>query len=183
MFPRLGGFVRGLLLAAEHHRDPAFGVEPDHHVRALVDGPDVVVAVDPDGVGERPGVKIAADLAQVLSVRIEFQQLRGRRAIGRSRRAAAREDEHMALGVDRDPGRLAEIHVGRKLEEVWRGVEGNGRGHFRRRLLRERGGAHHDKRKGDLTQSVLLPTSAAAHDRDCDCLIEGFSGSRVICRA
>ena len=114
MFPRLGGLVGGLLLAAEHHHDPAVGIELDDHVRALVDGPDVVVGVDADGVGEGPRVKIAPNLAHELALGVEFQQLRRGRAICRSARASAGEHEHMAFGIDSDPSRFAEVQVGGK---------------------------------------------------------------------
>ena len=113
MFPRLGGLVGGFLLAAEHHHHPAVGIELNDHVRALVDGPDVVVGVDSNGMGERPSVKIAPDLAHELAVGVEFQQLRRRCAIGRPARAPAGEHEHVALGIDCDPRRFAE-------EDVWR---------------------------------------------------------------
>ena len=109
MFPRLGGLVRGFFLAAEHHHDPAVGIELDHHVRALVDGPDVVLAVDADGMGEGPGVEITPDLAHELPVGVELQQLRCRGTVGRSARPAAGEYEHVAFRIDRDPRRFTEI--------------------------------------------------------------------------
>jgi len=44
-------FVVGRFLpAAEHHDDAPVGIEPDDHVRPLVDRPDVVVLVDAHGV-------------------------------------------------------------------------------------------------------------------------------------
>src|SRR6266581_1239090 len=55
---RLGTFVGGFLLAAENHDDAAFGVELDDHVGAFVGGPNVVVPIDFDGVGEGPGVEM-----------------------------------------------------------------------------------------------------------------------------
>ena len=39
------------MLAAEHHGHMAFGVEPHLHIRALIHGPDVIVAVDANGMG------------------------------------------------------------------------------------------------------------------------------------
>ena len=47
--------MRRLALAAEHPLDAALRVELDDHVRALVDDPDVVLLVDADRVGVRPG--------------------------------------------------------------------------------------------------------------------------------
>ena len=124
---RVGGFR----LAAEHHHDAAFRVEFDDHVRALVGRPDVVVLVDAHRVGIRPGVEVLADLAQERAVVVEFQKLRGGVAEGRTlARAAARIDEDVALGVDRDARDLAEVQVGRQLQEVGHRLVGN----FRRRL-------------------------------------------------
>jgi hypothetical protein len=77
----------------------------------FVDGPDVVVLVDPHAVGERPGIQALADFADVLAVGGELEQLRRRRRIGGTVGAVgAREHEDMALGVHGDAGDLAEIH-------------------------------------------------------------------------
>jgi hypothetical protein len=76
----------GLLLAAENHRDAALGGELDHHVRAFVGDPDIVVAVDLDHVRERPGIEIVADLAQKLAVGVKLQELGRGGGIGRSAR-------------------------------------------------------------------------------------------------
>ena len=97
MLPRLGVFVRGFLLAPEYHHHAALRVELDDHVRALVDGPDVVVLVDADVVRERPRVQVLADLADELAVRPELEQLRRGGAVGRSGRVAAIEDEDVLL--------------------------------------------------------------------------------------
>ena len=70
--------------------DAAGRVELDDHVRALVDGPDVVVAIDAHRVRERPGVEALADLAHELAVRAELEQLRGRRRVGRPAGAVRR---------------------------------------------------------------------------------------------
>jgi hypothetical protein len=99
---RLGAFVGGFLLATEHKRDTAFGIELDDHVRALVRDPDVVVFVDFYGVREGPGIEMAAHLAEEFSVGTEFQELRGGRGIGGAGGVAAREDEYMTLGIDGD---------------------------------------------------------------------------------
>src|SRR5208282_1523595 len=68
MAQRLGALVRGFLFAPEDHRHAAFRGELDHHVRALVRGPNVVVLVDLYGVRERPGIKLVADLADKFAV-------------------------------------------------------------------------------------------------------------------
>ena len=87
---RSGVLVGRFLLAAEHHDDAALGIELDHHVRALVDDPDVVLLVDAHGVGERPGVQVLADLADELACRVELQQLRRGRGVGGPAGVAAR---------------------------------------------------------------------------------------------
>jgi hypothetical protein len=85
----MGVEIGGLRLASEHHLDAAFRVELDHHVRALVGRPDVVVLVDAHGVRKRPGVEVLADLAQEHAVAIEFENLRGCIAVGRTAAGAA----------------------------------------------------------------------------------------------
>ena len=102
MLPGLGFAVRRFLAAAEHPHHAAGRIELDDHVRALVDRPDVVVLVDAHAVGERPGVEALADLADILAVAGELEELRGRRRIGRTAGAVrAREHEDVALGVHR----------------------------------------------------------------------------------
>ena len=61
------------LLAAEHPHDAALRVEPDDHVRALVDGPDIVVPIDAHAVRLRPGIETFADLPHEVAVLIEFE--------------------------------------------------------------------------------------------------------------
>src|SRR5207244_2611364 len=73
--PRLG-LVGRLFLPLEHHRDAAFRVESDNHVRSLVDGPQVVLSVEANGVRVRPGIKPSADLADELAIRSELEDLR-----------------------------------------------------------------------------------------------------------
>jgi hypothetical protein len=85
---------------------------------------------------KRPGVKVLADLADEAAVGIELPQLGG--GIGEGRpvaRSATVEDENVALGIDRDAGRLAHIEIGRQLEEIGHRVVGDERGRLLRRLL------------------------------------------------
>jgi hypothetical protein len=124
MRPWSVGLVRGFLLAAEHHHDPAVGIELDHHVRALVDGPDVIVFVDADGVGEGPRVEVMTDLAHELPVGVELQQLRRGGAVGRPACPTTGENEHVAFRIDRDPRHFTEIDVGGSLRKS--GTESNG---------------------------------------------------------
>ncbi|HEV7636856.1 MAG TPA: hypothetical protein VGO54_15625 [Bradyrhizobium sp.] len=84
-------------------------------------------------MAEPPGVKVLADLADELSLAIEFQQLGRRRAEGRAVGIAARQHENVALGIEGDAGHLAEIHVGREPKRIGDGIEGD----RRHRLLRE----------------------------------------------
>src|ERR1700692_3476766 len=97
MFYGRGYLILRFLLAAEHHDDAALGIELDHHVGALVGHPDVILGIDLDGMAERPRIEVLADFADVLALRIEFQQLRRRRRIGRPAGIAARYHEDMAF--------------------------------------------------------------------------------------
>src|SRR6266542_2111124 len=102
--------VRGLLLAAKHPLHATGLVELDDHVRALVDGPDIVVLVDANAVRECPPVEPFADLADKLSLRAELEKLRRSRTIGGTAGAVrAREHVDTALGIDRDTRYLAEV--------------------------------------------------------------------------
>src|SRR5438876_1255677 len=122
---RPGFFIGGFLLAADQHRHPPPRIELHHHVRALVRDSDVVAAVDAHRVAERPGVQVPADLAHELAVAVELQQLRRRRRVGRPGRVAARENEHVALGIHRHAGHLAEMQVAWQFERIRNGVELN----------------------------------------------------------
>src|SRR5437762_2298114 len=75
MAQRLGPLVRGFLFAPEDHRHAAFRIELDHHVRALVRDPNVVILVDLHGVCERPGIQMMADLANEFAVGAELEKL------------------------------------------------------------------------------------------------------------
>ena len=133
MLPRPRVLVGGFLPPAVHLRHAPGAVELDDHVRALVDGPDVVVLVDAHRVRERPRVEVLADFADELALGAELEQLRRRRRIGRSVRALrAGEHEDVPLRIDRDAGDLAEVHAGRQLEEIW---HRNKRQRRNRRLL------------------------------------------------
>ncbi len=135
VFPGLGFGVGRFLPAAEDPDDLAGRIELDDHVGALVDGPDVVVLVDAHAVRERPGVEALADFPQELALGTELEQLRRGGRIGRTAGAVrSREHEDVALGIHGHARDLAEIHPGRKLEEVRNRIEGN----FRNALLSER---------------------------------------------
>ena len=144
MIPRRGAFVGRLLLSAEDHDDVSFRVELDDHVRPFVDAPDVVVLVDADDVGERPGVEAFADLANEAAIGTKFEQLRCGGAVGWSERTIrSREYEDVALGVGCHAGAFAEIHVGRQLEKVWHRLVRD----LRHLLLRERRRVQQEQRR------------------------------------
>src|SRR6185295_10076337 len=56
VLPGLRLFLGGFLAAAEDPEHAPGRIELDDHVRAFVDGPDVVVLVDAHRVRERPGI-------------------------------------------------------------------------------------------------------------------------------
>ena len=124
-FQGFGSFVGRFLLAPEHHHHAAFGIELDDHVGAFVDGPEVIVLVEADGMREGPGVEIVADFANVLSVGPEFENLRSGGGIGRSGGVATREDEDVFLRVDGHSGCFAQIQVWWKLQEIGNGFVGD----------------------------------------------------------
>ena len=153
--PRLS-IVGRLLPAAEDHHDAAGLIELDHHVRTLVDRPDVVRPVDADGVSERPAVEALADLAPELALRTEFEQLRRGRGIGRPVRAV-RAGEHVDVppGVHGDARDFAEVHPFGELEEVSHRVERD----RRHCLLSERGaGAKHCQKRDHNDRHRLSPS-------------------------
>ena len=98
--------------------DFARRVELDDHVGALVGGPDIVVLVDPHGMGEAEAIEIMADLADDICRwrRIPAAARRWSRKPGPG--VAAAEDKDMALGIDGHAGGLAEIHAGGQVAEI-----------------------------------------------------------------
>ena len=89
--------IRRFLLSAEHHRHAPFRIELDHHVRAFVRNPDVVLWVDLYGVRVRPCVQVVADLAQKLAIRPELKKLRRTSSIRRPCGIATRKNEEVSL--------------------------------------------------------------------------------------
>ena len=153
--PERLGAVGRFLFPPEHPHDAALRVEPDDHVRALVDGPDVVVPIDAHAVRLRPGIETIADLANERAVLIEFEELgRSGAKRGTVRAVRAREDEHVAARVHRHARDLAEVHARRKS-----GVVGDRReGDLGRALLREgRPGEEHRHRK-QMSLHCFLPS-------------------------
>ena len=118
MFEWRGVLVRGFLFAPEHHVDPAFRGELDHHIRALVGDPDIVLGVDLHRVRERPGIEVMADLPQIIAVGVKLEQLRRRRGVSRAGRIASMQHEDVALRIDRDAGNFAQVEVGRQVQKI-----------------------------------------------------------------
>ena len=154
MSQRAGALVGSFLLASEDHQDATLRAELDDHVGALVGHPDVVFLVDLDGVRKAPGIEVMPDLANVLSVGIEFEQLRGGRAIGRSRGVATREHEDVTPGVDGYAGSFSEVHVRRQLKEISLRPETD----FRNSLLSEQRNRQEEGRR----KSQILHRSPSA---------------------
>src|SRR5688572_3316718 len=92
----LFGIVGTFGTPAKVHRDVAGRIELHHRVRALVDDPEVVIAVVPRAVRVAEAVDPAADLARELPALVELEKLRRGVTVERARRRAARmvEDEH-----------------------------------------------------------------------------------------
>ena len=116
-------------LAAEHERDAALGVELHHLVGAGVDGPDVVLRIDAQTDRGVEAVDVLPELAHELAGLVELEQPRAaaiERAVVAERRvrmAGARVDEDLALRIGADAGDLADVDVGRRLQQVGVGVE------------------------------------------------------------
>ncbi len=96
-------------LKTDQHDHMAFGIELDHHVRALVDAPDVIVLVDANHVREGEPIEILADFANEFPVPVEFQKLRV---------AAAMVHKNVPLGIQRNSGGLTQIKIRRKLQRI-----------------------------------------------------------------
>src|SRR6185437_10755770 len=112
--------------AAKHHQHLAVGAEFRDHVGAFVHGPDVVLGIDPDGVGELETVIAFADLLEEIAVLVELPELRGR--------SAAVIDEDVALRVRRHCDGFPEILSRWRLQEVGYRGEGDFRYVLDRRL-------------------------------------------------
>jgi len=102
--------------SAQHHQHPAFGTEFGDHVGAFVDGPDVVVFVDADGVGELEPDVACADFLQEFAGLVEFEKARA---------GAAMKDEDVAFGVCCYRDGFAQLLARWKLQEIRYGGELN----------------------------------------------------------
>ena len=102
--------------SAEHHQHFAFGAELGDHVRAFVDGPDVVVLIDAHRMGEFEAEKSAADFLDEFAGLVEFEQ---------PVVVAAVEDEDVALGIGGHRDGLAQVLARREFQKVRHGRERN----------------------------------------------------------
>ena len=130
-------------LSAHGHHDAAFGIELDHHVRAFIHDPNVVLRIDADGMRLDEPIESLPDFADIFSVLVEFKKARGGthkhpvRARGQIHRARARVDENVSLGICGHAQDLAQVDVIRHFQKIGRGVVGN----FRNRLGKQVGTA------------------------------------------
>ena len=147
MLERMSELIRRFRLAAQHHHRAPCGGELDHHVGAFVGDPDIVLRINADRVGIAPGVQVLADLADVVAVRSELEQLGGTRAIGGTIGAAAMEDEDVAARIDGDARDFAEMQVVRHLEEIHVRVERD-----RGRIFRRDDGGGRKQQQRDETE-------------------------------
>ena len=118
--------VDGRRPAAEHHKKLALRTELRHGVRALIDGPDIVLRIDADRVREFKSVIALADFLDEDSILIEFPQP----CVG-----APVIDEDMAFGIRRHSNGFAESFAGGNLQEVRHRRVGDFGYILRRRLL------------------------------------------------
>jgi hypothetical protein len=123
---RQGGHAFGFRFPAEQQLHLPVRIELDHHARQSIDDPDVVLRVDTDLLRHLKSVRILADLANELAGPIELEQprpavrKRPRRTERHRRMSGARVDKHVALGIRRHAGGLAEVDVCRELQRIRR---------------------------------------------------------------
>ena len=89
---RLGNVDRFRLAAQQHQDAAAGGIELDHHTAIGIHGPDIVLAVDADLLGDEETVKSPADLADEIAGGIELKQLCRRCSQRCANRPARRSD-------------------------------------------------------------------------------------------
>jgi hypothetical protein len=162
MFERAGALIRGFLLASENHDDSALWVELNDHVGAFVGHPDVVFAINANGMREGPGVEIVADLAKKVSVGREFEELGSGCSVGRAGGVAAGEDEDVAFGVDRHTDGFAEVKVGGELEKIRDGTIGD---FWNGWLLSEKRGSEEEENCSDGESHGLPPSQRMCERR------------------
>jgi hypothetical protein len=102
-----------------------------------------------------------ADLAKKFAFGIEFQQLRRARSVGWACRIATRENEDVTLRIYGDARNLAEIQIGRQVQEIRHRVVWDLRNRRRLRAKLTRG-KEQDKQgssdHGDLSNGLVRPS-------------------------
>ena len=94
---------------AEHHDDTSLRVELDHHVRPLIDDPDVVLRIDAHLVRELEAIDTDSPFLHKVPVRVELEK---------PGVSAPVIHEHVSLRVGRDADAFAEVKIRRELEEI-----------------------------------------------------------------
>src|SRR5215470_7275542 len=97
--------------------------------------------------------------SKIFAVRTEFQNLRRRRAVCRPRHIAAIEHEDVSFRIHGNAGCFAKMQIGRKLEKIGDGVEGN----FRYGLRKE-SGRHHQKQSNNEDKGFHVASSTTMKD-------------------
>src|SRR5262245_27259642 len=156
------GFVGCFFLSAEHHHNASFRIELDDHVGALVHGPEVVVLIDAYGMREGPGIEILSDLSDVLTVRSEFEDLRGGCAVCRPGCVAAVENKNVSLRVHCHARGFAEMQIRWELEDVGNRVEWD----FGNRLLSENCRDDRQQQCDDKTSHVVSLVTYVRNHKD-----------------
>ena len=107
--------------SADHRQESSLGIELGQDVRAGVDGPDVILRIDPQLLGEIEPVRALADFLHELAARIELKQARAAMIEGplvaerRDRMTGSCEDENLPFRIRRDARDFA---VRRKRQNV-----------------------------------------------------------------
>src|SRR5215831_408136 len=122
-----GTLVRRLLLATKHHVDPTFGRELDHHIRALVGHPNVVMTVDLNGVCEGPRIQVTTDLPNESTVGTKLEELCCGRGISGASRVTTRESKHVSPGIECNTADFTKIQIVRQMQWRGDGIVGNER--------------------------------------------------------
>jgi hypothetical protein len=102
--------------STEHHQHFALGAELGDHVRAFVDGPDIVVFIDAHRMGEFKAEKSATDFLDEFAGLVEFEK---------PVVVASVEDEDVALGISGHRDRLAQVLARREFQEIRHGSKWN----------------------------------------------------------
>jgi hypothetical protein len=97
-------------------------IELDDHVGAFVGDPNVVFAIDANGMREGPGIEVVADFSEKFSIGGEFEKLGGGGSVSGAGGIAAGEDENVAFGVDGDAYGFAKVQVRRKFQKIRNGA-------------------------------------------------------------